>query len=449
METAIVLFTRDLRVHDNPALRAALAEAKQVVPLFVLDDRLLAASPNRAGFLLESLAALDASLRALGGRLVLRRGDPVAGTVRVAGEIGAQTVFLSDDVSAYAARRERLLTERLDVRVHPGATAVPAGALAPAGGDHYRVFTPYWNAWRGTPKRDVVPAPPRVGVPGDLRSDPLPALPAGRSADVVPGGEAEGRRRLERWLRDGLAAYEDGHDDLAGDRTSRLSPYVHLGCVSALELVRRCAARPGGEAFARQLCWRDFYHQLLAANPRLARDDYRPRGDAWRDDPDALAAWKEGRTGYPIVDAGMRQLVGEGWMHNRARLVVASFLVKDLYVDWRAGLAEFDRLLVDGDLASNAGNWQWVAGTGTDTRPNRVFNPIAQARRFDPQGDYVRRYVPELAAVEGAAVHEPWALGPLRPAAYPEPLVDHAEAAAAFLARRRRRAGLLPHLTLG
>jgi deoxyribodipyrimidine photo-lyase len=198
----------------------------------------------------------------------------------------------------------------------------------------------------------------------------------------------------------------------------------------------RCANSDG---YVRQLCWRDFYQQLLAANPALPREDLRSRCDRWRDDEDALHAWKEGRTGMPVVDAGMRQLAREGWMHNRARLLVASFLIKDLYLDWRAGQDHFLDVLVDGDLANNAGNWQWVAGTGTDTRPNRVFNPLRQAKRFDPHGDYVRRYVPELAGIEGAAVHEPWRLevaGEARD--YPPPLVDHDEAARRF---RDRRAG--------
>jgi deoxyribodipyrimidine photo-lyase len=428
MRTAIVLFTRDLRVHDHAALTAALAAAERVVPLFVLDERLLGASPRRTDFLFESLAALDAALLERGGRLVLRRGDPVAETARLAGEVGAKAVFLSADVSAYAARRERLLAERLDVRGFPGATVVPPGVLAPAGRDHYRVFTPYWNAWRLMPLREPFPAPRLVPVPDGIASEPLSGTEA--------GGEAKGRRRLEHWLAHGLVRYPE-RQNLAADGTSRLSPYLHLGCVSPLEPVRRCLGRPEAEPFVRQLCWRDFYAQLLAANPRLPADDYRPRGDDWADDAGGLAAWKEGLTGYPLVDAGMRQLAAEGWLPARARLVAASFLVKDLRIDWRDGAAHFARLLVDGDLASNVGNWQWVAGTGTDTRPNRVFNPVAQARRFDPTGDYVRRWVPELAAVDGLAVHEPWRLGRLRPSGYPDRIVEHDAAAAAFLAGRR------------
>jgi deoxyribodipyrimidine photo-lyase len=260
------------------------------------------------------------------------------------------------------------------------------------------------------------------------------------SPDLLPGGETAGRSRLRAWLRGGLARYGDRHDDLAGDATSRLSPYLHFGCLSPREVLEQARHRDGAEPFVRQLCWRDFHHQVTAVHPAIAREEYRTRGDRWRRDGRHLAAWKEGRTGYPIVDAGMRQLAREGFMHNRARLVTASFLTKDLYQDWRLGAAHFLDWLVDGDIANNSGNWQWVAGTGNDTRPNRMFNPLAQARRFDPDGCYVRRYVPELAPVAGARVHEPWTLprSVRRALDYPPPIVDHAEAAARFRSARSR-----------
>ena len=211
------------------------------------------------------------------------------------------------------------------------------------------------------------------------------------------GGESAGRRRLDAWLDDGLARYVELADDLAADATSRLSPYLHFGCVSAGEVVARALEREGAEPFVRQLCWRDFNHQLLAARPELARDDLRPRSAAWRDDDEGFEAWREGRTGYPLVDAGMRQLMAEGFMHNRARLVAGSFLTKHLGIDWRRGAEHFFEQLVDGDVANNTANWQWVAGTGTDTRPNRRLSPSRQAERFDPDGAYVRRYLPDSA----------------------------------------------------
>jgi deoxyribodipyrimidine photo-lyase len=240
------------------------------------------------------------------------------------------------------------------------------------------------------------------------------------------------------WLERGLATYAERRGLPAADASSRLSPYLHFGCISPLELVAEASARPGGEPFVRQLCWRDFYADLLHARPELSRLDLRPRGDDWHAGGELLAAWREGRTGYPMVDAGMRQLAREGWMHNRARLVTASFLCKHLYVDWRAGAAHFFALLVDGDVANNVGNWQWVAGTGVDMRPHRVYNPTLQAVRHDPAGDYVRRHVPELAHIPGAAIHEPWRLSEtLLAPDYPAPVVEHRQAVERFRAARR------------
>jgi deoxyribodipyrimidine photo-lyase len=256
-------------------------------------------------------------------------------------------------------------------------------------------------------------------------------LPAGNAASpgLAPGGETEGRRRFARWRRGRLAGYPENHDDLAGDATSRLSAYLRFGCLSPLEVALLISGsmpdRPSGEAFGRQLAWRDFFYQVTAAFPDIARKNYRP-GPAWHTDASALDAWRAGQTGIPIVDAGMRQLAAEGFMHNRARMITASFLTRNLGIDWRHGYAHFDGLLADGDVASNAGNWQWVAGTGNNTRPNRVMNPLRQAQRFDRAGAYVRRYVPELADLDPAHVHVPWRLPAARLArlGYPAPIVQ-------------------------
>ena len=450
MRCAVVLFHRDLRVHDHPALATAVREADRVVPLFVLDDAILGgdfARPNRLAFLLDALADLDGSLTGLGGRLFVRRGDVVAEAMAVAVEVGAEAIFVTDDVSGYAARRRerlRLAAEGagVEVRTAPGVTVVSPGDVVPSGSSHFQVFTPYHRAWRAAPWRPVVAVPDRVEVPADLavgRRPPLASLVDGRPSPGLPaGGETAGRALVTSWGRSQLARYEELHDDLAADGTSRLSPYLHFGCLSPLELAQRLQQRPGAEPFVRQLCWRDFYHQLLAARPETTTRDMRPRGDRWHHDTRSLDAWREGRTGYPIVDAGMRQLAREGWMHNRARLITASFLTKHLYVDWRLGAAHFFDLLVDGDVANNIGNWQWVAGTGADTRPNRIFNPLRQAERYDPDGEYVRRYVPELAGVAGSAVHRPWELPDeeRRALDYPAPIVDLEEAAAAVRAAR-------------
>lgn len=426
MSTGIVLFTRDLRVSDHPALAEAGRSFGRVVPLFVLDPGLLV-SANRTRFLLQSLADLDRSLTRLGSPLVLRRGDPAQVAVEVARQAGAKAIFLSADVSFRSKAREARLREiagPVEVRLFPGVGVVPPGEVLPFGGDHFKVFTPYYRAWSLASWRRPVAAPERLSGVEGLTGDRLPELPVASALELLPGGETAGRARMERWLGAGLARYADLHDDLAADATSRLSPYLHLGCISPIELASRALAA-GGEAFVRQLCWRDFHQQVLNAVPAAARADYRPRG-TWRHEPRLLAAWQAGQTGIPIIDAGMRQLAREGWMHNRARLLVASLLTKDLGIDWRDGAAHFMRHLVDGDVANNSMNWQWVAGTGNDTRPNRHFNPLRQAERFDPNGDYVRRYLPELAAIVGPAVHRPWRLEPSlrRSIDYPQPLAE-------------------------
>ncbi|MEY9910387.1 deoxyribodipyrimidine photo-lyase [Catenulispora sp. MAP12-49] len=436
---AVAVFTRDLRVHDNPVLAAAAASSGgEVVPLFVLDGGILPRiSPTRRRFLEESLADLDAGLRRLGGRLVLRSGDVVAEVCRVAHEVDAVEVHMAADVTAYAHERQDALAAALraqgaELHLHDQVhTIQPPGDLRPNDRDHFSVFTPYWRRWAEIPLRPPATAP-HLSVP-DIAGQELPVPADGESAGGLHGGlhggETEGRKRAKQWLDKTVDEYEDIHDDLAADATSKLSPYLHFGCVSATELAARAGRDhpgSGAEAFLRQLCWRDFHHQVLSARPDAPHTDLRPRG-SWRDDPDALAAWSEGRTGIPIVDAGMRQLAAEGWMHNRARLITASFLTKTLGIDWRAGAAHFAHHLLDADVANNVLNWQWVAGTGMDTRPNRVLNPLRQAARYDPAGEYVRRYVPELADVADAGqVHEPWRLGEsaLKERDYPASIVE-------------------------
>jgi deoxyribodipyrimidine photo-lyase len=420
MKTAIVLFTRDLRVHDNPVLAAACRAADQVIPVFVHDSK-LKPGHNRAGFLDECLADLRGSLRDLGGDLLELRGDPVHEVMRLAKEHDAEGIGVAADFSGYAKGRQQRLadacsTERVALKTFSSLTIVPPGEVVPATGDHYKVFTPYWRAWQAAKWRDVEGAPRRITLPEGMK---LPQYQGSQG-----GGETAARDRLAQWVRH-LAGYEEGHDDLPGDRTSRLSPYLHFGCLSAREVAARVEGKDGADPFVRQLCWRDFYHQVLNAFPALRHKAYRASAeDKWRTDQHALDAWKEGQTGVPVVDAGMRQLASEGWMHNRARLLTASYLTKHLHLDWRAGGDHFYDLLLDGDAANNFGNWQWVAGTGNDTKPYRRFNPTRQAERFDPDGEYVRRYVPELAGVEGKAVHEPWKLSESvrRELRYPEPL---------------------------
>ncbi|WP_055716497.1 cryptochrome/photolyase family protein [Streptomyces torulosus] len=451
MNVSVVLFTSDLRLHDHPPLRAALDGAREVVPLFVRDRAVAAAGfavPNRLAFLADCLRDLDSGLRERGGRLVVRSGDVVREVCKVATEADADEVHVAADVSGYARRREERLRHALEaegVRLHVHDTVVGAvdpGAVSPASSDHFAVFTPYFGHWSRQWLRDPLAAPRTVRVPDGIGSEELPARDglSGLSPGLAAGGETEGRARFADWLRSGIAAYEDRHDDLAGDATSRLSPHLHFGALSPVELVHRArrVGGPGAEAFVRQLAWRDFHRQVLAARPAAAAVDYRAKHDRWRSAPEEVRAWREGRTGYPVVDAAMRQLLHEGWMHNRGRLLVASFLTKTLYVDWRVGARHFLDLLVDGDMANNQLNWQWMAGTGTDSRPNRILNPVTQAKRYDPDGAYVRRWVPELAGVAGPAVHEPWKLQGLDRAAldYPDPIVDLAEGRERFLRGR-------------
>ena len=440
MTTAIVLLTRDLRVHDNPALHAAVENADHVLPLFVVDDGIRRTAfnrPNRARFLAESLRELDESLRRRGGGLVVRRGDPVTETARLADQVDASSVHIAADYSRYAQRRELALAralQRRELHRHHSHVVVAPGQITPSNADHYSVFSPYHRRWDSTPVRRVVPAPRRLTLPRGVDRGTLPTqddiCPGATSPDLLPGGEAAARTRAKAWYDGAVAHYgsaarggDGGHDDLGHDATSRLSPYLHFGCISATELVERADRRRSGVAdFIRQLAWRDFYYQVTAMRPDIGDTDYRSRGDRWRTDcDDELNAWKEGRTGYPLVDAGMRQLKAEGWMHNRARLVAGSFLTKHLYVDWRVGAQHFFDWLVDGDIANNCMNWQWVAGTGTDTRPHRVLNPTLQQQKYDPDGRYVQRWVPEVNTPDYAA-----------------PIVEHTQAVQAFRAARAR-----------
>jgi deoxyribodipyrimidine photo-lyase len=323
---------------------------------------------------------------------VLREGDPVAETVQLAKQVGAERVTVSHDVSRYARRRwDRLAAacavQRLALRGYDTLTVVPPGALRPQGGDHYRVFTPYWRAWRQVSLRPVVESPRTIRLPAGIAVRRLPGS-GGRHGPMPRSlpGESGALRRLAEW---DPTDYAETRDDLAADRTSRLSAYLHFGCLSPRALLAR--ALP--EDFIRQVCWRDFFHQVTFAFPGIVDTPYR-RGaqEDWTGTDEDFARWAAGQTGVPLVDAGMRQLAAEGWMHNRARLVTASYLTKDLRVDWRRGAAYFMEALVDGDIANNYGNWQWVAGTGNDPRPYRRFNPERQAERYDPTGAYRRRW---------------------------------------------------------
>ena len=462
--TALVWFRRDLRVRDHPALRAALGAHERVVPVFCLDDRLLHgrhASGPRTQFLLECLRDLDGELRERGSGLVFRRGPPERELPALAREVGVTSIHFTRDVSPFARRRGertgRALREAgVELCGHPGLNAVDdVGEIETRGGKPYTVFSPFHRSWLEVERREVLRAPTGLpSLPAKLAKGRLPSLDSlGLRQEVShppSGGEAEARKAVDRFLDGPVRQYTEVHDAPGKDRTSRLSPYLHFGCVTPRQLEERLPGGKGPEAFRRQLCWRDFHHHVLLHFPRNARSEFqeRYRGKIrWSYAERPFEAWKEGRTGFPLVDAGMRQLRREGWMHNRARLVVGSFLTKDLGIDWRWGERWFMRMLVDGDEANNNGNWQWIASVGTDPQPafRRIYNPARHLERYDPNGDYVRRYVPELRDVPDRYLAEPWTMpeevqreaGCVIGEDYPEPIVDHGVAREEALERYR------------
>jgi deoxyribodipyrimidine photo-lyase len=454
--TAIVWYRRDLRLHDHPALRAALDEFDRVVPAFVLDDTLLHgryASAARTAFMLGCLRALDDALRERGGGLVLRHGRPEREIPALADEAGAQAVFWTSDVAPYARARDARVTDGLrETGVAPrpctGGYCIDIGRPRTRDGRPFRVFSPFARTWAKAGRRDVGRAPRTLpALPSRVRRGRLPSLEAlGLRLDgdvpdpVCEPGEAAARAALAAFLRGPVAAYARRNDIPAGG-SSVLSPYLRWGCLSARECEERARSRGGrgAEAWVRQLCWRDFYAHLLLHHPESATQELQERYRGaleWSSSRGRLEAWQEGRTGFPLVDAGMRQLRETGWMHNRVRLVVGSFLTKDLHLDWRKGEAWFARLLLDGEPAQNTGNWQWIASVGADPAPafRRMYNPARHQERYDPDGAYVRRWVPELRDVPDERLAEPWAMSDEEQRAagcvigrdYPEPVVDHA-----------------------
>ena len=449
MPTSLLWFRRDLRLGDHPALLAAADDAGadgDVLPVFVVDPRLWepAGGPRRQ-FLRDCLAALQESLD---GALVLRSGDPAGVLPALAREVGAGSVHVSADAGPYGRRRDVAVEAALgDVPlVRTGSPyAVTPGRVTKQDGEPFKVFSPFARAWRAHGWRDPAPRPDGVRWLRDLRSDGLPPAQGLDGVRLPAGGEAAALATWERFRDDLLPGYPETRNLPGTDGTSRLSAYLKYGCVHPRTLLADLA--DDGEPteavrrFTDELAWREFHADVVWHRPESAREPLDTRTGAIEYDtgPEAdahFAAWAEGRTGYPIVDAGMRQLLGEAYVHNRVRMIVASFLVKDLHLDWWRGARHFLQHLVDGDLASNNHGWQWVAGTGTDASPYyRVFNPTRQGRQFDPDGDYVRRWVPELRDVPAAHVHEPWLLPGGPPDGYPGPIVEHAAERQVALAR--------------
>lgn len=391
-------------------------------PLYVIDPRIYdPATQIRKDYLVGGLVDLDRQLIERGGRLRVEVGDPIEVVPRVAAEVGASSVHINSEVTPFGRRRDRRVGEKVDLVAHSGVYIQPYGAVRTLQGDPYRIFTPYYRSWIQHPPPAAWPIP-------DMNLDDHPGSGIPHVAPAMEVGETAALARLE--------AFGDRADDYLAERdrpdldtTARISIDLKYGWLSPAHAMRHVGSgSPGRTAWIRQLAWRDFFGQALVASPGLATRSQREemRKFPWRDDPEGLEAWKSGLTGYPIVDAGMRQLATEGWMHNRVRMITASFLVKHLLIDWRHGEAHFRRHLLDADVAQNAGNWQWVAGTGVDSSPFfRVFNPTVQSRKFDPEGEYLRRWVPELSQVDDRTVHLPGQAGGNLLTDYPGPIVDH------------------------
>ena len=434
--TTICWFRRDLRLDDHPALSAA-NEAGRVLPVFVVDDALWGpAGDVRRAFLAGCLESLASATR---GHLVIRAGDPVAEVPRLAREVEATAVYVSADFGPYGRERDERMARALGGLPDPvrlervgSPYAVEPGTVVKEDGSPLRVFTPFSRRWRDHGWPVPTPRPPRMSWLSGVKGSGPPPAPEVR-ADLPTPGEAGARRRWEAFAAHGLDRYGDTRDQPGGDHTSRLSPYLKWGCIHPRTLLDGLGRGKGPDRFRSELCWREFYADVLWHHPASARHALqepmaRMRLDRGAGADERFAAWAEGRTGYPIVDAGMRQLAAEAWVHNRVRMIVASFLVKDLHIDWLRGARYFMEHLVDGDLASNNHGWQWVAGTGTDAAPYfRVFNPVTQGRKFDPDGDYVRRWVPELASLPARYVHCPWDADqlPIDAQGYPDRIVDH------------------------
>lgn len=439
-------FRRDLRLDDNTALIAAAQSSDFLIPLFIVDDTLIRTSRvrggTRLGFMVACLRALDEELRERGSRLIVRRGEHAVVLYDLVQQTGAARLTFNRDYSPYARQRDRRVNSMLraagiTVDTYPDLVMHEFEEVLTESGTPYQVYTPYKRRWLTLPK----PAPQALEAN-------LPPLPIGLDTGTIPtaadlggasvaqpitqAGEKIALNLLEDFCTQKLARYSERRNMLAEEGTSRLSPHLRWGTIS----IRRCyaAARQAGrgaEAWINELIWRDFYHMVLAFHPTVISRSFRPQYDRiqWENNEAFFAAWCAGYTGYPVVDAAMRQLNLTGWMHNRARMIVASFLCKDLLVDWRWGERYFMQKLLDGDTSANNGGWQWAAGSGTDAAPYfRIFNPTEQGKKFDPKGDYVRRWLPELASVPAALIHSPEKIrdDERRQLDYPPPIVQHA-----------------------
>ncbi len=462
MTSALVWFRRDLRDFDHTALAAALREHARVYCAFVFDTDILMPLPRedrRVNFIHRSLVELDAALRAKGGGLIVRHGRAVEEIPQLAAQLDVMAVYANRDYEPAARERDALVAAQLTADGRgfidcKDQVIFERDEVLTKTGTPFSVFTPYSRAWRTKLSPADLAAYNCTAQPGQLAVPPAPTFPA--LADLgfegtdlkVPSGMHGGAQLFEDFLTR-IERYHEARDFPAVKGCSYLSPHLRFGTVSIRQLVAAAHAESlqppsqggrGAEVWLNELIWREFYQQVLWHRPDVVHHSFKPEYDAlvWDDAPELFAAWQQGRTGYPLVDAAQRQLLQSGWMHNRLRMVSASFLTKDLGIDWRRGEAHFATWLLDYDLAANNGGWQWAASTGCDAQPYfRIFNPVTQSARFDPQGQFIRRYVPELAGVPDKFIHAPWKM-PKPPADYPAPVVDHAVAREKTLARYGR-----------
>lgn len=437
---------RDLRLYDNQALTAALSDGASVFPLFILDDRILDHSnPRRNEFLFENLKSLDISLRKIGSQLILRKGEPLVVLQQVMQEFNADAIFAEEDFSPYAKARDKQISEYLPLILLPGLTIQPLSAVKKADGNPYTIFTPYSHQWKKVIQPfKLFPSPAQLGAIPQIGSE---VIPSSHAHPLFPAGEEAAQKRLDDFLQNPITEYGSRRDFAAEESTSLLSPYFHFGVLSIRSAYQRAfqlqnnlsltEEKDGIETWINELLWREFFIMILSEFPYVAQGPFRKVYEQipWRSNEGEFDAWKAGKTGYPFVDAGMRQMLETGWMHNRTRMVVASFLCKDLLINWQWGEAWFNEQLLDGDLAANNGGWQWCAGCGTDAAPYfRVFNPITQSKKFDPSGEYIRTWIPELANVPDRYIHTPWKMpydlqmetNCIIGKNYPERIVEHA-----------------------
>ncbi|MDL2363237.1 MAG: deoxyribodipyrimidine photo-lyase [Patescibacteria group bacterium] len=461
MKTVIVWYRNDLRVHDHPALSIAAQDGTVVVPVFVLSDDLLSgkrSGSNRNRFLLESLQDVRTSLQNLGSDLIILHGTPNVELPKLAQLTSAEAVYYTADYTPYSLKRDKNMKSTLDTlniefRSFPGRLAVSTlDKLHTKTGTIHKVFTPFYKNWLEIQRRAVAELPKLSALPKSVDAGRLPELESITLRDdlserALPGGETAGRKRLAEFIETDIEDYRETNNDMAADRTSRLSPYLHFGCVSPREVETLLPENSGAAAWHRQLAWREFYHYIMYNNPKTITEPFQERYSvlSWDPNPAFEQAWQDGKTGFPIVDAAMRQIKLEGWMHNRGRLITASFYTKQLWLDWHNGEAYFMKMLLDGDTSNNVGNWQWITSIGVDPAPvyRRLYNPTLQQQNYDPTGAYVRKYVPELQNVPDKYLAEPWTMpaelqeeiGCKMGTNYPNPIVDHKLARLAALER--------------